>query len=261
MNSSDTPLISIVITTLNGGKTLEQCLGSIGNQSFKDYELVIVDGGSSDSTMAIINSHKPLCTKIQVIPKIGLYAGLNAGVRLSSGEWLYFIGCDDRLASDNTLAEVSLYLSNIDKSVKVAAGSVTYADSKYVMPPSFGSPLFMKFILHHQGTFYRREVFEGSYYNEALKISSDYEFNLKLALSHTPYVKMDVTVAIYGEEGVSSRQFKQNFSEIQYVNSRLFTGWKRLWVLYYNWFKINIWILRYKTGLLNLKYRLKFLIN
>lgn len=171
------PLFSIVMTVLNGGRTLEAFLASIAAQTCRDFELVIIDGGSTDSTLTIIERNRHVVTKFKQMPGIGIYAGLNAGIDRSEGEWLFFIGCDDLLYSPDTLEQVARTARAAN--VRLIAGSVQYT-SGYVMTPRLGSPYLLRYRLHHQGTFYHRTIFDTYRYNEQLTISSDYELNTRL---------------------------------------------------------------------------------
>ena len=137
------PLISIFITILNGEKTISQCLNSIDNQSFFNYEVVIVDGGSTDHTVEIIKEHKLLNKTVHILPGLGVYAGLNAGIRLAKGKWLYFIGCDDELYSPDTLSEVANVIERSDGHTKVFVGNVQCIKQDNMLRAKFGSPYLM----------------------------------------------------------------------------------------------------------------------
>ena len=118
------PFISIIITVLNGEQTLRECLLSIANQTFFNYELVVVDGGSKDHSVQIANESTISNKIVRVIPGIGLYAGLNAGIKLSVGKWLYFIGADDELRTPDTLQNVSQQINAGKSDTQVFVGSV-----------------------------------------------------------------------------------------------------------------------------------------
>ncbi|WP_020601977.1 glycosyltransferase [Spirosoma spitsbergense] len=232
------PQISIIITVLNGGKTLNNCLQSIAEQTFLDYELIIVDGGSNDNTLEIINKSNGIVKKVvSVRPDIGLYAGLNVGVELSIGKWLYFIGADDKLYNSDTLLKVSEIINVQNSNTKVIVGSVDCVKQKKVLVPLLGSPYLMRHQVHHQGMFYEKNIFTNFSYTETMRIASDYEFNLRLALNNVPHKVMDVTVCSFGGDGISENQFRQGYAEMQQVHSNLFRGAERKWVMSYFWLR------------------------
>lgn len=251
----DKPLVSIIITTLNGANTINRCLESISCQVYRNFELIIVDGGSTDSTVDIIKTRNDCNIILYSYPGIGLYAGLNKGIEKAKGDWLYFIGCDDSLFDAHTLSRVTDSIHD-NPEIKIIAGNVVY-NSGYVMYPSFGSPYMLAYRLHHQGTFYHRSLFDKRKYNETLRISADYEFNLHLALDKVSFKVINEPIALYSETGISSLQYKKNFDEIQSINKRLFNGISREWVTGLYLISTSVWLFRHKFGLLNMKNKIK----
>jgi glycosyltransferase involved in cell wall biosynthesis len=251
------PLISIIITILNGEKTLDGCLQSIVGQKFTDYELVIVDGGSRDRTLSIINESKIANKTVQVSPGLGLYAGLNAGIDLAKGQWLYFMGCDDELYDSDTLQKVASVIRTKADSIKVLAGKVHYVREGFVFRPQLGSPYLLHYKVHHQGLFYDKSVFDYLVYDETLAISSDYELNLKLALKKVPHLYMDAIICNLGEDGISNTQIERSSKEIHAIHGRLFTGVARPWVVNYFKFQRSILLTRRRLNLVNLKSRFR----
>jgi len=245
----DQPFISIIITVLNGEQTLKECLLSIANQSFSDYELIVVDGGSKDSSVRIANESNISKKIIRVMSGIGLYAGLNAGIKLSAGKWLYFMGADDELRTTDTLEKVSQLIKMGESETKVFVGSVECVKQKTLLRPLFGSPYWMRHQVHHQGMFYDRGIFNNSLYDETMRIASDYEFNLKLALLGVPHQNMDIVVCNFGGDGISENQMEHGYAEMQQIHGRLFKGVGRTWAMHYFW-------LRRRTGATLRKYDL-----
>lgn len=253
----DQPLISIIITVLNGGKTLSSSLNSIANQTFVDFELIVVDGGSIDDTVKIINTSLVKNKTLKIRPGFGLYAGLNEGVKFSKGQWLYFMGADDQLYSENTLLIVSRILKDQQNHTMVVVGNVNCERQGYLLRPMFGSPYLLRHSVHHQGMFYRKEIFSQFSYSEDLKISSDYELNLKLALHKIPHKAIDVIVCDFGGDGISENQLKAGYNEMQLVHQRLFSGCVGNWVLSYFWLRRRVGALLRNNNLGNLRIKLK----
>lgn len=103
--------ISIIIATWNAAKTLRRCLDSIVPQLTNETELILVDGGSKDDTNKIIDSYGDKIAVHISEPDKGIYDAWNKGVIHAHGDWIMFIGADDRLAQ-NALVE---YLDFINK--------------------------------------------------------------------------------------------------------------------------------------------------
>lgn len=96
------PEVSIIIATFNAAKTLETALESIQNQSFQDWECIIVDGASKDNTIDIIKKYCKKDARFRYISESdnGIYDAFNKGWRLAKGIWVQYLGSDDKLTKD-----------------------------------------------------------------------------------------------------------------------------------------------------------------
>lgn len=209
---------SIIMPLFNSGKTLQQTLDSISSQSFKNIELVFVDGGSADDTQLIVsNFRKTGQAAVQFIsePDKGIYDAMNKGIDLATGEWLYFIGGDDTLADASVLQKV--YDAIGDQNIDLIYGNVTgmasgikYADDTLSKVLSRG--------IHHQGVFYKREVFNYTgNYQLNFKVAADYHLTLKVfcnPIFSTQYV--NTNIACFGEAGLSSTMYDYRFFSYHY---------------------------------------------
>lgn len=122
------PLFSIVIPTYNRAETIERCLNSVIGQDFKDYEIVIVDDASTDTTIDVIKKFK-IKKLIIVQHKInrGIGPSRNSGIAASSGSWIFPLDSDDELAP-GILQKISEIINNVDDSIKRIRGSVKLDD-------------------------------------------------------------------------------------------------------------------------------------
>ena len=99
------PRLSVITVTYNAGEVLEKTLQSIFEQSFDDYELIIIDGKSTDSTLEIIQNHSDNIHYWISEPDSGIYDAMNKGLAVASGEFIQFLNagdfyCDNRVLSD-----------------------------------------------------------------------------------------------------------------------------------------------------------------
>lgn len=106
MTPSEGPLVSIIIAVYNGAATLAACLDSIIAQNYPCKEIVIRDGGSQDGTLAIIQQYAPYIQTWASAPDRGIYDAWNAALTQARGEWVSFLGCDDRYAHPEALAHM-----------------------------------------------------------------------------------------------------------------------------------------------------------
>jgi len=102
--------LSIIIPTFNSSSHIERCLHSIRLQTFRDYEIILQDGASSDDTIRIAREFQNASPGMDIKPfsekDNGPYDAMNKAVRRASGEWLYFLGSDDGLRDANVLSTV-----------------------------------------------------------------------------------------------------------------------------------------------------------
>lgn len=212
------PFFSIIMPLYNCESTLQQALDSITNQVFKDYELILVDGGSNDNTQYIISNFKKAGDhRIQFIsePDKGIYDAMNKGIDMATGQWLYFMGGDDILSSSAVLNQIYNAIQNepvylIYGNVTGALSNTKYADDTINKVLSRG--------IHHQGIFYKREVFNYTgKYNLKFRVAADYHLTLKVFCNpafKTKYINLDI--ARFGEAGLSSSVYDYRFYSYHY---------------------------------------------
>lgn len=102
----DHPKVSIITIVYNGEKTLEKTIRSIADQTYPFIEYLIVDGQSNDHTLDIIKSYSSKVTRWISEPDTGLYDAMNKGIRMSTGDYLWFINSGDEIPAPDTLEKV-----------------------------------------------------------------------------------------------------------------------------------------------------------
>lgn len=183
------PFISLIIAVYNGAKYLEHCLESIINQTYENVEIIIVDGGSSDSTVDIIRRYEKHITYWISEPDKGIYDAWNKGLTKSRGVWICFMGADDFYV-DNFVIENSIqFLNQAQKrSISFVYGKVQKVDPVTLnVLECMGKPWeeikekFTNFMcLPHPGSFHHKSLFEiHGEFNCNFKIAGDYDFLLR----------------------------------------------------------------------------------
>ena len=114
MQKNKKPLFSIITVVLNNRKYVEKTIKSVLSQKNKDFEYIIVDGGSSDGTLQIINKYKKKVTKIISEKDKGIYDAFNKGMKLANGEYICIVNSDDRLKI-NALKIINKYIDKYPK--------------------------------------------------------------------------------------------------------------------------------------------------
>ena len=204
-------MFSIIVPTLNVAATLDACLDSIARQTFSEFELVLIDGGSTDGTLDIANSFAPELGGrlfIHCGTDQGAYDAMNRGVGLAAGAWLLFLGGDDTLYEADTLARVAAFIAEHEPSDLVYGDALMRSSSsRYAGAFDLDRLLFEQNICH-QSIFYRRELFDSiGPYNLRYRIWADWDFNIR-CFSNPALVSryMDIVVARYNDmSGISMR--------------------------------------------------------
>ena len=168
-------------------------------------ELIVIDGGSTDGTRVWLEAQRAQITTLIVEPDRGVYAAMNKGVAAAHGEWVLFLGADDRLAGDRVLAEAAGCVRAAAAGIGVVGGEAVFADGRAYRFRSDTNPAARNFI-HHQAAFYRRKLFtEHGGFDPALAVMGDYDFNARLWAHGVRFQPISLRVATCGTGGLSDR--------------------------------------------------------
>ena len=226
---------SIILPCRNPGPVLSKAVESVLQQSGASFELLVIDGDSPDGTVAWLKAQNHPSLHFISEPDAGIYDAMNKGVRQAKGEWLLFLGADDRLASSNVLALVSATIVNSHH--RLFCGAVHYSDGRSWPAPTKLRPIYRNFI-HHQATFYHRSVFENRSYDTSFAIQSDYDLNLHLWTKGILPAPLPFEIALCRSGGLSDEGRWQNYREEIAIRHRYFPSprcmfWDALSVLRY----------------------------
>jgi len=217
------PLISIIIVCRNPGRNLPAALDSVWNQPGLDFEILVIDGESTDGSRAWLEAHRNRLGWFVSEPDRGVYDAMNKGLAAAKGTWVIFLGADDRLEK-GVLASVESCLAQTVAGV--VAGEARYDDGR-VYRFSGTSGAIRRNFLHHQATFYRRALFEahGGFLPD-LRIMADYELNLRLMQAGISFQLMPLRVATCGTGGLSDGGSWIVYREEIRVRHRYFPVWR-----------------------------------
>lgn len=226
---SKEPLLSIVIPTQNSASSLSLALETIKNQTFKNIEVLIIDGASSDYTLEIADSYKSDFRFYTLVsePDKGIYDAMNKGVKLAKGEWLYFMGCDDSLYTPGTLEEI-FSLPKI-RNYDVIYGNVNSSRFEGPYDGEFSySKLAVKNICH-QSIILRKSIFKKTgKFDLRYKALADWDHNIKWFYSSgISRIYIDKIIANYADGGFSSLFIDKKFHEVKDLKI-LKTGFNKL---------------------------------
>lgn len=204
--------LSIITINYNNASGLEKTIKSVTEQSVSDFEYIIIDGGSNDESLEILNKYNAKITKWVSEKDNGVYNAMNKGIHLANGAYVLFVNSGDYLFSNQVILNSFDYLKGTDL--------VTFdldcigEGQRYLYP----APENLKFsnlyfnTLPHPSTFIKKRLFEEvGLYDETLKIVSDWKFFLiSLFKYDCSYVKVNQVLTVFSLDGISSMQ---DFSE------------------------------------------------
>lgn len=237
-------ILSIICPSFNAESTIRSLIDSIIKQSCKDYELIIVDGGSTDETISIVKSYG---NQIRYVSErdSGIYDAMNKGVSMAKGEWLYFIGSDDTLYDNDVVMNLfALLQPNVD----VVLCDVMSSEGN-VCKSTFSNQILTKNTIYHQGAIYNKRFFNERQYDLSYKILADYEFNLYVWSLGPKVVYGDFIFANHSFEGISGRGVTLGYKEEIKIREKYISNHFKRFLLYlYSWLRLIrrrlIWILK-----------------
>lgn len=204
--------VSIVMPLYNAEKYLAETLSLIGQQTFQEYELLLIDALSDDGTEQIAKEAIGRNDKIRWFSQKdnGIYDAMNFGIEKARGQWLYFMGSDDSFAHLDVLSQLCIYLS---EDCDIVYGDVQWvpdgeAETGQCTPIS----LYTRNI-NHQRIFYRRSLFKRfDKYDLKYKIASDYELNIRFFCNDQIKTKyLPFLIANYHSGGYSAQKQDEIF--------------------------------------------------
>jgi len=199
--------ISVIIATYNCERTIQRCLSSIAAQTCPPYEVIIVDGLSSDTTIQLAKSNK-VVTKLISETDSGIYDAWNTGLSVAQGEWVMFLGADDVL--DSTAVEKYTSYLRVKKNINFVSARANLKDSKGSTVEVIGSywnyrkmRRFMN-VCHTSSITSLALLKQFGMFDCSYKIAGDYEFMLRVG-SAIKAGFIDDTLCDMATGGVSTR--------------------------------------------------------
>ncbi|WP_373101668.1 glycosyltransferase family 2 protein [Bacteroides caccae] len=198
--------VSIIIATYNASKTLYVALNSVCNQTFSNWECIVVDGESKDNTVDIIKkfSDKDLRFRWLSEPDEGVYNAFNKGWKMAKGEWVYYLGADDEILP-NTFDNI--FGNKIDDWDVIYGNYLKSSQGKIEVVKSHSDPSFLRRNnTSHQAVIMRRKVIEDlKGFDERYKLCADYDILVRAYLKQYIFKYVDIDFAVFTIGGMSSK--------------------------------------------------------
>lgn len=202
------PRISVITVCYNAVSTIENTILSVVNQTYDNIEYIVIDGGSTDGTIDLIQKYKNNINYWVSEPDKGIYDAMNKATKVASGDFLFFLNSDDLLYNNEVLSEFATLMSSDD--------TIYYGDVMQVPGGKTYGGAFSKWRLSytnicHQAIFYPSKVFAYYSYNTRYKIYADWYLNiLCFANKDLQFKYINKLVARYSLGGLSNVLPKDN---------------------------------------------------
>ena len=202
--------ISIITVCYNSAKTIEKTFQSVQSQTYNNIEYIVVDGGSKDTTLDIVEKYKDLVSKSVSEPDKGLYDAMNKGIKMATGDVVGILNSDD-IFTDNTVLE-NIANFHLQKNVDASVGNIIQFNEegktvrKYSAKNWNPEKLKIGFMPPHPSIFFKRELFKRlGLYDLTFKSGADYELIIRYFLENKiTYKYSDITTTSMAMGGISS---------------------------------------------------------
>ena len=212
-------LFSVITVTYNASQWLERTIQSVISQSYPHIEYIIVDGNSTDGTLELIKKYQSAITHCISEPDRGLYDAMNKGLKLASGDYVWFINAGDRLYSETTVQEI---VNRIDEKnlPDIVYGETAIVDAQ-------GNPLGMRrlktpenltwksfsmgMLVCHQSFIVKRAIAEP--YDLQYRFTADYDWCIRCLKKADTAFNTHLILSRFMEAGLSAENRKESLKE------------------------------------------------
>jgi len=216
--------VSIVTICYNIKDNIEKTLQSISNQTYKQYQWIIIDGGSTDGTLEILEKYSNHFNVFISEKDNGIYHAMNKGIAKSSGEYLFFLNGGDTFYNDNVLETL---IEKLDSKYHIIYGNLNCINQNieyFIRTPSnITKEVLYKGTLPHQAVIFHSKLFKKRKYVTKYSISSDYEFILYSFFNKkAKFLKVDITISNFYLGGASTINKEKSLIENDLIRKKNF---------------------------------------
>ncbi len=249
------PLISIIVAVYNGSETLQQCIGSVINQTYSNRELIVIDGCSTDKTIDLLVLNQKNLSYWISEPDRGIYDAWNKGLKHATGDWIIFLGSDDYFYNERVLEDLVPFLPIVPSTIRIIYGQVMIVSKAGQALYKIGQPWYTikkKFrqimCIPHTGTFHHHSLFKlHGKFDESYRIAGDYEFLLReLKYSDAFFIEGCIVAAMrvggIGSDPSNSIQVMCETRRAARKHGMFLPGWPWITAMINIYFKSALWI-------------------
>jgi glycosyltransferase involved in cell wall biosynthesis len=212
------PLISVITVCFNEVERIKRTCESVVNQTFQDFEWIVLDGGSQDGTVEILRQYQHRMAYFKTGPDGGIYHAMNEGIAKASGQYCIFLNGGDCFHSEESLIQSAAYLKQGGKIFVGGVILVQGVSRRIYHRKRWKKRDLLIWAPPHQAAFFDKDIFTsiGSY-SLAYQIHSDFEFFLRAMRHGIALISIPVIVSDFYLGGIGSRDGKKNNEEIHRI--------------------------------------------
>lgn len=199
-------LFSIITVSYNSKEYIKETLTSLKEQSFKDYELIIIDGNSNDGSLEEFAIYKDWLPQFRIVSEkdSGIYDAMNKGVKLAEGDYIFFLNLGDKLYDYNILQNIADKIFE-EQNFDIYYGDVLWGNEILVQPKKINKLFFLRErMICHQSIFARRPLLINIPFDLDLRVCADRDWLFNAIKAGASYKKLDIVIACYNLDGKSS---------------------------------------------------------
>lgn len=210
--------ISIITINYNNYLGLKKTMQSVFDQSWKDYEYIIIDGGSTDGSKELIELNSNKINTWLCEPDNGIYQAMNKGIELAKGDYLLFLNSGDKLFDNDILNQIKDNSAEFD----ILYGDLMFSDNLRIRKynDEVNLKYFMSNSLGHPSTLFKRDIFKKNKYNEEFKIVSDWILLFEIFLDGGTFKYLNIVISEFEGGGISDNEDLVNVERKNYINQK-----------------------------------------
>ena len=237
---------SIITVTYNADKVLERTIQSVVSQTYNNVEYLIIDGGSKDQTLTIVESYKEYIHTLISEPDKGLYDAMNKGIQQATGDYVCFLNAGDKLHTTDTLQEIvdSLKDQKILPDVIYGETAIVNEQGQFLRMRRLSAPetlhwkSFQKgMLVCHQAFFAQTILAKKEPYNLAYRFSADFDWCIRIMKLAQTMHPTKHTLIDYLNEGMTTQNHKASLKERFRIMCKHY-GWIST-VMHHLWFVVR----------------------
>lgn len=209
------PKISVLTVCYNSFPFMEESILSVVNQTYDNIEYVIIDGGSTDGTLDLLNKYRDKISILVSEKDKGIYDAINKGLKLATGDFLIVLGTDDHFLSYHTLEKVAPKLESQDC---VYYGNVYMEEFNLIHKRKFNKTKRAIWNICHQCIFYPQNVYKFYEYDLKYKLFADNEYNFRISEKFCfTYIEDTISYFSYGGKSAKRDDIAWNKDKKKYI--------------------------------------------